>query len=241
MDFNFKFNCENDYKDFVSLLRKNSKEESVEDAERHKKIINSKKEIIAIKMSTIRDFAKKIAKSDLFNFLKFAKDDTYEEVLIQGIVITYIKDIEVQVEYLTKWAEKIDCWAHCDSVVSSMKLFSKSAEKNSYFEYFYNLCFSEKEFISRFGIIVLMTYFIDDEHIDKILVMCREVKNTAFYVEMALAWLISMSFVTQREKTLSLLQEKSLNKFVQNKSISKCRDSFRVSNEDKEFLKSLKI
>lgn len=241
MEFNYKFETEKDYENFVQLLKDNSKNETVEYYNKHKAIINTKKDIIAIKMQVIRDISKKIAKNDLFGFLKLAKDDTYEEVLIQGLVITYIKDIDLQIEQLKTWMPKMDCWAHVDGVVGNMKIYAKSPKKEKYFDYFYNLCFEKEEFISRFGIVVLMSYFIDDEHIDKIIDMCKNVKNTAFYIEMALAWLVSVCFVKQREKTLNLLREQCLDKFTQNKSISKCRDSFRVSEEDKEYLKTLRI
>lgn len=241
MEFNTNFENEKDYIDFVKFLESNSKNETPEYYERHKAIINCPRKIISIKMETIRKIAKEIAKGNYENFLSLAKDDTYEEVLIQGLVITNLKDIQKQLSYLENWILKIDCWALCDGVVSNMKNFAKSPLKEEKFQYFYDMCFDDREFVSRFGIIVLMSYYIDDEHIDKILTMSRTIKNTAFYVQMANAWLLSVCFVKQREKTLSLIKEKCLDKFTQNKTISKCRDSFRVSSEDKELLKTFRI
>lgn len=241
MEFDFQFNNESDYKLFVKFLYNNAKFESIEDKQRHKKIINSKKEIISMSMSTIRKISKEISKNSPIEFLKIAKDDTYEEVLIQGLVISYIKDIKTQMNLLDTWKEKIDCWAHCDSVVSSMKIFAKSDKKDEYFKYFYDLCFSEKEFVSRLGIVTLMTYYLEEKYIDKIYDMCRKVTNNAYYVQMAIAWLISYGFVKFKEKTYALLEEKLLDKFTQNKAICKCRDSFRVSKEDKEKLVNFRI
>lgn len=241
MEFNFNIESERDYLDFVKYLNDCSKNESVNDLEMHKKILNSPRDIISISMSEIRRISKKISKTNLFSFLKFAKDDTYEEVLIQGLVITEIKDIKVQMNYLDRWKDKIDNWSLCDSIVSSMKIFLKSNIKQEYFEYFYNLCFSKKEYVARFGIVTLMTYYLESEYIDKIYEMCISVKNEKYYVKMAIAWLISFGFIKFKEKTYLLLEEKKLDKFTQNKSISKCRDSFRVDAFDKEKLKAYRI
>ena len=71
--------------------------------------------------------------------------------------------------------------------------------------------------------------------------MCEEVKSTAYYVNMALAWLISFAFMKFKEKTYELLNKKALSKFVQNKAICKCRDSFRVDKTDKENLIKFRI
>ena len=241
MNFDFNIKSENDYIKFVDYLKSLAKEESIEDRERHKRIINSKKEILALSMADVRKVAKNIAKFDINNFLKFAKDDSYEEILIQGLIVTYIKDIGLQIKLLDELKCKFDCWAHIDSVVSSMKIFAKSDKKDEYFDYFYNLCFSEKEFISRFGIVTLMTYYLEEKYIDKIYNMCKSVTNRAYYVQMGIAWLISYGFLKFKEKTYKLLDEKVLDKFTQNKSICKCRDIFRVSKEDKEKLINYRI
>jgi len=241
MEFDFIVKNFRDYLRFKEYLLSLAKEESIEYKERHRKIINTKKEIISLSMADIRKVAKKIAKNCANSFLDFSKDDTYEEILIQGLVITYIKDISTQMSLLNIWKNKIDCWAHCDSVVSSMKLFAKSKEKDKYFEQFYNYCFSEEEFTARFGIVTLMTYYLEEKYIDKIYDMCRKITNKAYYVQMAVAWLISYGFVKFKEKTYALLEEKILDKFTQNKSICKCRDSFRVLAEDKEKLVNYRI
>lgn len=241
MDYTFEITSDESYDNFVKYLYSKAKDESVKEKEIHRNIINSEREIIAISMSEIRRIAKMISKHDIMKFLKFSKDSTYEEVLIQGIVITYVNDINLQISLLDNWIKKIDCWALCDSVVSSMKLFSKSEEKDNYFDHFYKMCFSEDEFTSRFGIVTLLVYYLEDRYIDKIYEMCRSVTNSAYYVKMAIAWLISYGFIKFKEKTYSLLEERVLDKFTQNKSICKCRESYKVDKIDKEKLLSYRI
>lgn len=246
MSFDYLIETKDDYDKFVSSLKSFSKNETIEDHERHVKILNTKQEVIAISMSKIRWVAKQIFKRGYDKFLEIGllknKDDEfYEETLIQGLVIAEIKDLELQKEYLEKWIIKIDNWSTCDSVVSTMKTFKNSKDKKKYFEFYYNLCFDEQEFVSRFGIIVLMTCFLEESFIDKILQMCEKVKSDAYYVNMGLAWLLSFAFMKFKEKTYHLLESRVLSKFVQNKAICKCRDSFQVDKTDKENLIKYRI
>lgn len=230
-----------DYAGFVQMLENNAKKESVEDFERHRAILNSPRKVICLAMSFVRNVAKQILAGEPLDFLKQDIGETYEEVLIEGLVIAGLKDLDKQIELFDNWKEKIDNWSLCDSVCSSMKTLKKSKEKGKYFDYFLNQCFSEKEYVSRFGIITLMTNYIEENYIDKILEMAEKVSNEAYYVQMGVAWLLSVTFVDFRDKTLELLKKRTLPKFTQNKAISKCRDSFRVTADDKEMLVSLRI
>ena len=235
-----------DYQKFVLYLENLSKDESVDDYERHKKIINSKQKLIGISMKNIRLISKYILKNfeDMFLDIaktKEAKDAYFEETLIEGIVIANIKDLDRQIEKLKIWANKIDNWSTCDSVVTSLKILKKSSKKDNYFADFVRMCFSEYEFISRFGIVVLMSVYLDENHIDKIYQIISQISNNAYYVKMAIAWLIASGFLVDKQKTYELLKQKKLDKFIQNKAISKCRDSYQVSLEDKENLLLFKM
>lgn len=230
-----------DYAEFLEKLKSLAKNESEFDKKRHIAILNTKQYVYGLAMADIRNLAKEILKTDYMSFLKIAKNDSYEETLIQGLVIAGIKDLGLQQKLLTEWIKNIDNWSTCDSVVSTLKSLKKSKEKTKYFEGYKNLCFSSDEFVSRFGIITLMLCYLEVEFIDEILKMCELVTNDKYYVQMGLAWLLSFAFMKFKDKTYMLLNKKCLPKFVQNKAISKCRDSYRVSAEDKQKLKSLRI
>lgn len=228
-------NCET-YEKFLEDLKGKAKQEDAEHYARHKAIINTKQYVYALKMCDIRNIAKQVLKGDYDTFLKVATNNSYEETLIQGIVIVQIKDIQKQVCYLKNWIKNIDNWSTCDSVISTMKILGKSKNKVDFFDWFYDLCFNESEFIARFGIVTIMCYYLEKEYLSRVLEICRGVKSDAYYVKMAVAWLISYLFVKFKDETYNLFAEKCLDKFTQNKAISKCRDSFRVSKEDKENL-----
>lgn len=229
------------YNDYLAKLKSLAKYETELDRKRHLAIINTKQFVYGLKMCDIRALAKEISKNEPLKFLKIAKNDSYEETLIQGIVIAGVKDLKLQKELFVSWIKYIDNWSTCDTTVSSMKPLKNSKTKQDYFEFYKDLCYSEQEFISRFGIIVLMSCYLEEEYIDSILDIAKNVTNEKYYVQMGLAWLISFAFMKFRDKTYELLKQKCLPKFVQNKAISKCRDSYQVSNEDKDELVSFRI
>ena len=99
---------------------------------------------------------------------------------------------------------------------------------------------SDKEFPLRFGIVMLMDYCLTDSHIDETLDILCSTDHPGYYVRMAVAWALSVAFVKYRDKTLSRLEARTLDPWIQNKAIQKCRESYRVSPEDKEYLKTLK-
>ena len=98
----------------------------------------------------------------------------------------------------------------------------------------------EETFSVRIGLILLLCFYVEKEYIFDILQLVKTVTHEEYYVGMGLAWLLAECYIKYPEETLVLLKEKSLSSFVQNKTISKIRDSYRVSKEEKEFLKSLK-
>lgn len=99
---------------------------------------------------------------------------------------------------------------------------------------------SKDQWKIRFGLITLMSYYIEKEYLDEIFEMCSKVENKEYYVQMGQAWLVSTLFIKFRDETLEYLKDNSLDKWTQNKAIQKIRESFRVSEEDKELVKSLK-
>ena len=224
---------ENEYKAFVKYLL------SLQDL-KYKEfnssiVLNSKYEMIGVRLPLMRDIAKKIAKSNILEFLKYAKDEFYEEIMIQGFVISYIKDEEIFYKYFKEHIKKIDNWALCDSFCSSIKIIRKYEEK--YFNESIKLSLSKEEFISRVGLVIILNHFINQNNLEIILDTLNKIKSEKFYINMAEAWLICEIYTNFPERVKVFLENNNLNKFTQNKSISKINDSFRVSKEEKELLK----
>ena len=232
MKINFKWN-KKAYDDFVKYLVSIKDEKNKEFNER---IIETKYEMLGIKMPVLKSIAKDISKTNFLEFFEFCEDKYYEEVMIQGLLLSYIKDDNLFLEYLHKYVFKIDSWALCDSCVLSYKIMKKS----DYSDIAYSFILDSHEYIQRVGYVILLIYYVDDDHIKDILSLCQK-ESDYYYVNMAIAWLLSVCFVKCRSNTLDLLKSKKLSPFVQNKTISKIRESFRVSKEDKELVNKYKI
>lgn len=203
-----------------------------------KKLIDTRYEILGIRLPKLRSIAKEIIKTGYRDYLTYNNPKSYEEVMIRGFVIAYSKSEEILDKYLYEQIDNIDNWSTCDSFCNSIKLIIKGKEK--YFNLFKELTTSKKEYYIRVGLITILNTYTDSNHIDEIFKILDNIELDTYYVNMASAWLLCECFIKQRDKTLKYLKRSKLNKFSFNKGIQKCRESYRVSIEDKTYLKSLK-
>ena len=232
MKVNYTWN-EKSYNDFIKYLK------SISDSKTrdfNKKIIDTKYEILGISMTVLRTIAKDISKTNYNEFFKYITNTYYEEIMIEGLILSHIKDENEFIGLFQKYIYKIDNWALCDSCINSYKIM----KKGDYSDLAYSLILDSHEFIQRVGYVMLLCYYIDEEHIDCIISLSLK-ETDYYYVNMAISWLLAECFVKFRTKILDLLKSKKLSPFVQNKTISKIRESLKVSKEDKELVKSLKI
>ncbi len=200
-------------------------------------VLNSKYEMIGIRVPIMKDIAKKIAKTtNVEEFLEIAQDRFYEEVMIQGLVISHIKDEKLFYKYFKKHINKIDNWALCDTFCSAIKIVEKYEDK--YFKEAVDMSLSDKEFISRVGLVIILGHFVSDKNLDTIFEVLNKIKSDLFYINMAEAWLVCELYIKHPKETMIFIKKNQLNKFTQNKAISKIHDSYRVSKEEKEVLKS---
>lgn len=230
------WNKEN-YIEFINYL-KTIKEEKYK--EFHQSLVlNSKYEMLGIRLPIMRKIAKEISKSNIEEFLNIAEDNYYEEIMIQGLVISYIKDEQLFYKYHLKHVKKIDNWALCDTYCNSIKIVKKHEEK--YFKESLKMSLNNDEFISRTGLIMILSHFINKNNLENIFAILNKIESDKYYVNMAQAWLLCEMFIKYREETLIFLEKHNLNKFTINKTISKIHDSYRVSKEDKEFINKYKV
>lgn len=227
---------EESYKEFVKYLT------SIQDKkykEFHSSLVlNSKYEMIGIRVPIMRDIARGIAKGDIERFLEYAQNKYYEEVMIQGLVISNIKDEKLFYKYFNEYINKIDNWALCDSFCSSIKIVRKYEEK--YFTEATKMAVSNNEFVSRVGLVVILDHFIKQNNLDAIFDTLNKIQSDKFYINMAEAWLLCEMYIKFPNETQDFLKKNNLNKFTQNKAISKIHDSYRVSREEKEVLKQFR-
>lgn len=223
--------------------------------------------ILGVRLPKLRKYAKQIEKNYGLIYLEeiFAEpnednDDTeyMEEVLLQGMVIGDLKvkkDISlVQIQsYITKYVPKIDNWSVCDSFCAGLKITKEYP--GSMWEFLQPYFISGRAYDVRFGIVMIINYYIKDEYIEDIYRIFNDIgklwnnkpllDRDVYYVEMALAWAVSICYVNYPEQTKVYLEEMRsqdlvLNDFTYNKALQKIIESRCVSDEEKMQIKLMK-
>ena len=238
---NIDWNSEN-YKIFLDYLW--SEQDKIWDLERHAKILNIPPDkIIGIRTPILKKIAKEISKGDWKKFFSLPINDIYEEKILKGLVLSYVKEEYQEIEpyILNFYSRYVDSWAICDIVVGNLKIINKN--KDEYFSLIKNFYKSENPWIIRIELVSFLSYYIEKEYLNDIFKICLLIKSSEYYVKMAVAWLISILFVKEREKTLDFLNNNReiLDIWTYNKALQKIIESLRVSLEDKELIRKMKI
>lgn len=193
--------------------------------------------IIGIRVPVIRKFAKELyAKGVAEEYLSLLPHKYYEEKILHGFLIEQIKDYDTVIAYVEEYLPYIDNWATCDSF--SPKIFKKNIEDVR------QRCFkwieSDMEYTVRYGVVTLMQYFLDEHFTDEVLEKVISIKRDEYYINMAIAWFMSYAIVKQYDKAIAVIESDVLDKFIHNKSIQKSIESRRVSDEKKDYLRTLR-
>ncbi|MBE5821931.1 MAG: DNA alkylation repair protein [Clostridiales bacterium] len=205
----------------------------------HKKLCNTKYEILGVRLPILRDIAKRLAKQDWQGYILKSKDEVYEEVMIQALVIGYVKtDIEEIKKYLDIILTKIDNWAICDSMCSNLKITKNNT--STMWEYIMQKLNTKKEYLIRFSYVMMLNYYINEDYLQHILKIIDKNKQEKYYIQMAIAWLVSCTYVKFPKQTMEYLNISKLDKFTYNKSLQKIIESYRVSKDEKDTIRKMR-
>ena len=196
-----------------------------------KRLVFTKYEMIGVRLPKLKELAKN------FDFFEIDKNSTFEEIMLYGFILAREKNISNQ--RIIEYFEYVDNWSVCDSFTCALK-------KNNG-EDFYNFLlkiiddYSEGlsgVFLVRFAIVSLMRNFLPQKS-EQVLKKLNKINSSEYYINMAIAWVICEAIIKDYLVALDWLPK--FDKFIRNKAISKCCDSFRISEEKKEYLKSLRV
>lgn len=189
--------------------------------------------IIGVRIPVLRKIAKTLQNNN-FGW------DYFEEIMLHGFIIGYGDyTFSERLNLLDEFVPYIDNWSVCDSVSSTLKFIGNN--KQDFLEYLKNFMYSNKEYDVRFSVVVLMNYYFDDEYIDYCIDYLKNIKSEYYYVNMAVAWALSVAFVKYENKIMPLIENYELKVEVHNMTISKINDSLRVDKRTKKFLNNYKI
>lgn len=195
------------------------------------------KHIIGVRTPQLRALAKQIAKENVCEeFLSELPHAYFEENQLHGFIISLMKDFDQCVEKLEIFLPYINNWATCDQ--TSPKVFKKHKEE---LLVFINKWLKSKHtYTIRFAIGMLMQHFLDEDFKPEYVEMVASIKSEEYYVNMEIAWYMATALAKQWDATVPYIEQGKMDKWVNNKTIQKARESFRVSDEHKEYLKQFR-
>ena len=194
--------------------------------------------VIGVRTPELRKFAKEYGKTEMAKiFLQVLPHQYYEENNLHGLLIEQIKDYEQCIEELERFLPYIDNWATCDllavrTVKKHLDLFIKEI---------YRWMESEHTYTIRFGMNMLMRYYLEDEIKLEYPEKVAAVRSEEYYVNMMRAWYFATALAKQYEKILPFLEEQRMDVWTHNKTIQKATESYRITPEQKEYLRTLRI
>ena len=193
--------------------------------------------VIGVRTPELRKFAKEFNKSgERDSFMEKLPHYYYEENNLHGFLIESIKDFDEAVDALDKFLPYVDNWATCDMM--SPKILAKRPDE--LILKVREWIASEKTYTVRYAVGTLMRYFLDERFDIEYLELAASVKSEEYYVNMMVAWYFATALAKQYEAVIPFIENNKLDKWIHNKTIQKAVESYRITPEQKAYLKTLK-
>ncbi len=206
----------------------------------HKKLIPTVDEntVIGIRTPALRKYAKEVSGTPGAEvFMQILPHEYYEENNLHGMLIETMKDYDECIAYLDEFLPYVDNWATCDLI--SPKVFKK--HKDELLVKIKEWMASDRVYTIRFGMEMLMTHFLDEDFKPEYLGMVADVHSEEYYVNMMIAWFFATALAKQYEASLPYIENRRMERWTHNKTIQKAIESYRITDEQKQYLRSLKI
>lgn len=197
----------------------------------NQRIVNTKMPVIGVRVPDLRRLARELAPNmsaaDISELLT-AQNESFDYVLLCGLLITHTQlDNQTAIDLTKQYLPLVDSWAHIDIFVEKKRRFAGEV----WWDFALECLQNEAEFTVRYGVISLMTNFLDESHINQVFAALRRIKHDGYYVKMALAWLYATAAVHFFELTLAELENEHIDAWTRNKAYQKMRESRRFTPE----------
>ena len=197
-----------------------------------------KEEIIGIRTPILRKFAKEFGKTEESElFLKVLPHQYYEENNLHGLLIEQIRDYDKFLEELERFLPFIDNWATCDLLALHMM----KKHRDIFIREVFRWIESDQPYTIRFGISMLMRHYLDEEFKTEYPEKVAAIRSEEYYVNMMRAWYFATALAKQYENVLPFLEKRQMDVWTHNKTIQKAIESYRITSEQKEYLRTLRI
>ena len=194
------------------------------------------KTVIGVRLPIIKKYAKDLDQKSREYFLKSLPHKYHEENLLHAFILSNIKDYDEFLKHADAFLPYITNWSVCDTICN--KHLNKYKDK--LIKVVYEWLKSSEVYRVRYAIKCLMNYYLGDDFKEEHLLRVQEVKSDDYYVMMMIAWYLATGLAKNYESFVKAIVEKRFGKAAHNKAIQKAIESYRVSDEHKEYLKNLK-
>lgn len=205
----------------------------------HSKLIPTidKNTIIGIRIPLLRSFAQKIKYTkEADKFLNTLPHTYYDENVLHALLLSEMTDYETFIKSMQAFLPYIDNWAVCDV----LKPKSIKKHKQIFIDEIKSWILSKDTYTIRFGVVMLKTYYLDEDYQKDYLNYPLQVKSDEYYVNMAISWFYATALAKHYDEVVKILKDKKLSVWIHNKTIQKAIESYRITKEQKEELKKLK-
>lgn len=196
--------------------------------------------VIGVRLPIIKKLAKKWSKeAHIYEFLAILPHQYFEENGLHEHIIVDIKDYDKCINEIDRFLPFIDNWATCDTLAP--KCFKKKDNKSRLIEDIKRWLASTEPFTIRFGQEMLLSHFLDEDFHPEYLEWVARETNDHYYVRMMVAWFFATALAKQWDATIPYIENPRMEKWTHNKAIQKAIESYRITPEQKEYLRTLKM
>ncbi|HKK94977.1 MAG TPA: DNA alkylation repair protein [Anaerovoracaceae bacterium] len=198
----------------------------------------NKENILGIRTPMLRKYAKQIKNFEVKNLFLYSLPHKYleENSLHMFLLEDMSEEPEVIIDYLNEFLPYVDNWATCDSYKAKKLIKEPELFKNAIL----NWLDGNSTYEIRFGIVMSLKVLLGDNFSKKAFDKIVNIESKEFYINIAIAWYLCEAVIKNYDEAINIIQKGLLNKWIHNKAIQKCRESYRVTEEQKDYLKGLK-
>lgn len=195
-------------------------------------------QVIGVRTPELRKLAKELLKEpETAEFLNMLPHSYYDENNLHGFLVEQIKDYNTVAAAIDAFLPYVDNWATCD--LMSPKVFKE--HRPELLKEIKRWVASERTYTIRFGIGMLMAHFLDEDFAPDHLVRVAGIHSEEYYVNMMIAWYFATALAKQWDTVIPYIEQHRLDKWVYNKAIQKAVESYRITDEQKGYLRTLRV
>lgn len=195
------------------------------------------KTFIGVRLPIIKKYAKDLDKDSKEEFLSSLPHIYHEENILHAFILSNIKEYDIFIDYVDKFLPYVSNWSTCDAICNK----NLNKYKDKLIIEIYKWLKSDEIYRVRYAVKCLMNYYLNEDFLEEHLDKVAEIKLTDYYVEMMIAWYLATGLAKNYDDFIKAIENNSFRISIHNKAIQKACESYRVSDEHKAYLKTLKI